>query len=170
MKKFIAIFILSMIVISASAQIQRKFFGLSLGVSTRNQVANVIKKKKLQIVVDDEDGLAVTNLQFGGYNWYFIRFTFVNNKLSGVYFSDDDSHTERRTLDIFWNHYVDKLYEKYLNYYINDTDVNEELHFEDKKTMLLLQYNYFKGVKFLSLAYRDVLLMESLKRNDIDEL
>lgn len=71
----------------AIGQIQRKFFGLELGVSTKEEVTNIIKQKGLELYNVEENGFsAIGTVRFGGIEWKSIKAEFLNDKLLSINF------------------------------------------------------------------------------------
>ena len=88
MKRAFLIFITTLICAIASAQIQRKFFGLEMNkvYTFPNNAASIIKERFLQVEVVDENTIAARSGKFGGYNWDWAKFEFHISMLYDISF------------------------------------------------------------------------------------
>lgn len=167
MKRSCLLLLIIFVCMSATAQLQRKFFEFHLGESTRSEVVRYYESMGKQIIYRD-DKIAVTNVRFGGENWYMAIFAFYNNKLLCVGFSDLDDMTSKAKLDVMNENLRNALKKKYSDYFLfeNKTD----LSFMDDATKLSLRYDIFQGSYNLSLNYYDLELLRSMAEGGVDEL
>lgn len=168
MKKilFLIIFLLSTII--ASAQIQRKIFDFTLGVTTKSQVLNYIKSHQCVYHLDEEGNFVVHRIKFAGQNWNQANFCFYNGKLYLVSFRDNDLVSLKETLDLVWNRLADSLKKKYNDYLVEL--LKDSISYSDNKTFLLLYYKQFSGVWCLSLEYYDSKLFQQKDQSEENEL
>ena len=88
MKKISSLLLLVLLSLSVHAQIQRNFWGLELGRSTRTEVKSFLSSNNLEYEDNFSgfDAIGVTDLRelsFGGYSWS-VNFIFYNNTLFRV--------------------------------------------------------------------------------------
>ena len=76
MKRILLCIMLISCSIAISAQIQRLFFGLTLGVSTKNSVISYFKNNSIKYHIDDEGTYIANNIKFAGYKWPEVDFYF----------------------------------------------------------------------------------------------
>lgn len=153
-----------------TGQIQRTFFGLNLGVSTRKEVENVFKAKQKKIWFPEDDSFSVRYLSFGGNKWPAVYFYFYNKKLYLIYFSDTERFTEKNTLYAVWKRLDVSLMSKYQDYFKDDKSTLYEKEFIDNRTRLKFGYRYVDGIKGITLMYTDLRLQYEMFRNEEDEL
>lgn len=170
MKKILFTLILSLLTLTMSAHIQRKFLGNTLGVSTYAQVkANMAQKGYRLAESSDKDCAVYDNVKFAGYDCKNVYFYFYNNKLKLVTFILDQSfqkesfHTK---IEVLRN----RLIEKYALYILKNEDY--EITFTDENTFIsigcpsLVDYNLY----MLTINYMDNKLMDESKKSQSDEL
>lgn len=170
MKKKGLVIILALICsLGMSAEIQRKFFGLTLGTSTENDVIEYFEGKGIEVTRASLTSVEVEDMKFGGYMWSTVIFDFFEDKLASVCFlnlGDDISSTKER-----WNYLNEKINEKYKLYYVPDKSSDESIMYMDNETAFFLRKNfidYKNGV--LSMVYRDVKMTVDSLQKDEDEL
>ena len=152
-----------------SAEIQRKFFGLTLGVSTENDVIEYFDGKGIEVTRASLTSVEVEDIKFGGYMWSTVVFDFFEDKLASVFFlnwGDDISSKKER-----WNDLNEKINEKYKLYYVPDKSSDESKMYMDNETAFFLRKNvseYKNGI--LSMVYRDVKMTVDSLQKDEDEL
>lgn len=172
-KKLILFLLLVFCSIKVAGQIQRKFFNFTLGITTRQEVINYYKVRKKEIyyseILGDTD-FSVHQVNFGGNTWPVVHFNFYKNKLYLIRFSDSDGFTPRQILDVTWKRLDDSLLSKYRQFMNTSGSIVSEKIFEDNKTRIVFNYDYFQGTKFLGLMYVDTRLQREMLINEDSEL
>ena len=171
MKKLGIILVLILFVnICVSAQIQRHFFDFTLGVTTKKEVVKYFKKLGKVPYKDNNGNQFVNNIKFGGHIWSFAAFSFYNDKLSRVYFADNDTDTPSQTLDIVWDTLQKNIIDKYSDYYLESMSKDDYKVYGDHQTVVVLKYDTFDGTKELSLMYDDRRLSKKEIEDSSNEL
>lgn len=156
--------------IEMAGQIQRKFFGLNLGISTRQEVISVFKAKQIKIWLPKDDHFSVRDINFGGNKWPVVYFHFYNNKLYLVYFSDTERFTVENTLNAVWKRLDVSLAAKYKDYYNDTQSTLYQKVFNDNRTRLNFDYKFVEGIKGITLMYTDIRLQNEMFIKEEDEL
>lgn len=87
MKRFLLSLVLSLVVITVSAQIQRTFLGCTLGVSTKAFVKNAMTKKGYRLKrIDENEKYVYQNVKFIEYTCKEVCFSFYAGKLLSIDF------------------------------------------------------------------------------------
>ena len=175
-KLFILLFFLVSLT-TAKAQISRTIWGVTLGESTPQQVKLVLSQKgyRINIMPDGSYAISVDNVSFGGAMWTYINFSFVNGRLSQVWFQNNNVQSP---IDI--NKVYDKLRDllsnKYAHYYF-DLPTNETItkwcNFSDEKTCIsrsMIPPTYDDLGSYITLSYKDEYLLQKKLSNEYDEL
>lgn len=170
MKKLSFIVISLLISICASAQIQRNFFGFTLGETTKSEVIKYFKSKKYKMNESDDETLILTDLKFAGHTWPFSAISFYNGKLNRVYFADNETYTPIHTLDLVWEDFLIKISQKYSDYYQINLSNDESKVYYDDSTRFSMDYIVFQGYKGLSLMYTDRKLLDEERDDDANDL
>jgi hypothetical protein len=155
--------------LSASAQIQRKFFDLFLGESTKTEVLKTCKSKGIELF-EKEDCYYAEKVKFGGNTWPLALFFFHNNILTMVAFCDNDYDSSSESIDKTFENYCDALSEKYSDYYDNFSSNDQLKVFRDKATTLKLEMSYVETRKTVSITYIDRELQREVRNKNFDEL
>lgn len=171
MKKNVLLILFILFSICIDAQIQRNFWGLKLGVSTKKEVMNHFKAKK--IPVSFEDGvLVVKDVHFGGYTWEDCRIEFYKNKFVAIFLSSANALNSKEYLDSRWEYLVvrlDSKYGKFLESHEEDNNKHSKVY-SDTITTVNIVYNYSDGLWYQSLIYIDDAFMKDLILTSSDEL
>lgn len=167
MKKVLAIFLALIIGLSMSAQIQNKFLGFTLGTTTKSEVSNKYKNEELYL--ETENDINVGYLTFAGQRWDVVTFQFYDNKLLSIQFYLTEPASSITLMDLVWDNLRDKLWNKYSEYY-RDNSTSDFIMYFDDKTALSLSYRYTSGNKGLGLFYRDRALAKQQSQAEEDEL
>lgn len=144
MKRFILSIALSLLVLTISAQIQRTFFGCTLGVSTKAFVKNAMIRKEYPLVVKNNKYIYY-DVKFGGFECAKVVFSFFSGKLLRV-----DIYIDNQSVKSLADQEYKKLHSlldaKYSNYKIEDECNYQEPYWElfcnykDEKTSVSLQF------------------------------
>lgn len=150
MKKIISLALMLLIALSINAKINTKIWDLSLGENSKQQVAEVIKKKGYESLVVGENILGIepkSGLDYAGTHWSAMTFSFYNNKLYKIEFYKYDEKNYSEVLYILET-LKDKLEEKYDDYYLFSDE--ESVVFDDGTSTICLT---LFGRKRIGLVY-----------------
>lgn len=162
MKRLLLVLFTCIITLCTSAQIQRKFYGLTLGESPKNEVLIQFEEKgAFEQSLDGYETICVRNLRFGGFSWDIVCFKFFNNKLYSVLFMDLKDHLN--TDNNKWSNINQTLDEKYLEY--KKTTSEKAFSYMDEYTSLAVYHDDNGGC----LGYTDKLLREKIDQKEKDE-
>lgn len=167
MKKVLAIFLALIIGLSMSAQIQNKILGFTLGSTHKSEVYNKYKSDPLFIEKDNGD-ICTSDVTFAGHEWDMVFFNFVDNKLSGVTFSDIETETPVKIMESTWENLKDKLWQKYSQYYEKTT--YDMILFSDDANKVALSLSDTSGRLLLMLYYANTALNLQKLQAEEDEL
>ena len=84
MKKIISLALMLLMALSINAKINTNVWDLSLGVSSKDQVVNVIQKKGYECLALNNNVLGIepqSGLDYAGMHWSAMTFGFYNNTL-----------------------------------------------------------------------------------------
>ena len=163
MKRIALLITSALLCFSMNAQIQRKFFGCTLGESKINEVEHTLKKADISFEKGREN-IEATSVEFGGYAWDKVVFHFYEKKLYEIFFYCRDymglrkSHIAKRIESI-----GKTLEDKYLNFMVKKDD--EGYLFSDDKTSLNLK----NGESIIVLGYVDKRIMSIKTDREKDE-
>ncbi len=169
MKRIMLLLLLTFSV-SVHAQIQRKFYNFTFGLTQKSQVYNYFKAKGYRIRNIDENTIAVNDVKFGGFDWGVSYFSFYNNKFYQVYFMSSEHDMIKETLDEQWGLLNTKIMTKYSDYIVRSMSSDKEKYFLDSKTVMKLEYEYFQGSWALSVIYYDDKLFNLKTSSEDSEL
>lgn len=166
MKNVLIILLALMIGLPMSAQIQTKFLGFTLGTSTKTEVHN--KYKNETNILEDDNNIFVGGLKFAGHEWGITAFSFYDNKLMSISFTDQEPSTTFQLMETTWNSLKNKLSDKYSDYYIDTTPYM--IYYTDGNTHLSLSLSDATGTMLLMLSYINVALKEQESQAEDSEL
>lgn len=156
MKKLILVlFLLS--VISASAQIQRKFLGCTLGITRYEQVERNLEYRRLSPYFDGgRSYLGLENVEVGGYTWHTIKFEFYNHILASITFEGSNVST-RQNLQVLES----SLQNKYGRYRIGN-------NYDDGKTIIETSFfvNQEHNYNSAKVAYKHKAFVKQKKQDN----
>lgn len=169
MKRFILVLLTSIICIYAQAQITNKIWNLTLGVSNKQQVTNVINSHNLQIRDKGADYITCssnTSFNFGGESWNYAKFRFYKGKLYSISFSYTTFFSVRESFDRLKNS-LDSKYSRYIKGQDLTTYGDWYIDYDDGKTTIDLTYNIEQGNDFVGIMYYDnALMIKQAKASD----
>ncbi len=170
MKKILLFVMLCMVSFNVNAQIQRNFFGLTLGVSTRQQVETKVRSMGTRIRSYDKENIFAKKMKFGGKEWDDVLFQFYNNKLLAVIFSVPVLTWEGKSSIIDdWNSFNSSLKDKYGKFCYIDNE--NDISYFDGSTLLSLKYkNIDSTLDMFTLFYSDYELSSQKDKSIKDEL
>lgn len=150
-----------------SAQIQRTFFGFTLGTTTKSEVYN--KCNGSVKITEIRGGYQIWPLSFGGYDWTGANLLFYKNKLYQVLLYSRGYAT--RDKDEIWNELNAKLKKKYFQYYSSSSTL-DDVWYIDNYTYLNLEFIYYNNISECQrrLIYTDRALYTQKKIDEDNEL
>ncbi len=159
MKKLLLTLVLTLSVFTASAQIQRTFFGCTLGQTSLNDAISIMRnnnKPLRQKTYDRYEYSTEYSFQFGGVPWTSVTFIFYNNTLCQVFFVETETSGIQESN---YNYLYNKFQKKYAQYAMPEFVVKGTLQgvlngamYVDNKTSIL----YTRDYKSLNLTYMDI--------------
>lgn len=156
--------------LNSSAQIQRKFYDFTFGLTQKSQVYNYFKAKGHRIRIIDENTIAVNNVKFGGFDWGVSYFSFYKNKFYQVNFMSSENDMIKESLDDQWELLDSKIMAKYSKYIVKNMSSDKEKYYFDSKTVTKLVYELFQGSWVLSIIYYDDKLFNLKSSSEDSEL
>jgi hypothetical protein len=174
MKKIMIITILCFTSLVSFAQISRTFWGCTLGKSNKNNVRTVLINRGYRVNTESDGSYTVksNNIYFGGVNWSYVSFSFVNGILYDVWFQNNE-YESAISPDRVYEKLKLELDEKYGRYYFylgtDDGNTNWS-NYSDGKTSILLSVRYYNYTKYVSVSYFDEYLRQVKKQKENDEL
>ena len=82
---------------------------------------------------------------------------------------NSEHDTDKSNLDMIWDIIYESLRMKYSRFYLNDFSKEFEKWYDDDKTRLRLNYEYFQGSWCLSMVYIDIRLYDMKSNEESDE-
>lgn len=169
MKKTIFIFLISLLTLTMSAQIQRNFFGNTLGVSTYAQVKAKMTQKGYKASSSDRNCVVYENVKFAGFTDVEAYLYFNKGKLYLVSLLLDKSFLSD-SFDSKIELLRNKLLTKYSSY-VSKSDFYDLVLSDDNTTSSLKRiYVEDFGQYMLTLTYMDNKIMDELSKKTSDEL
>ncbi len=156
------------------AQINRVFWGVTLGRSTKQQVRNALVQKGYTVKTEPDGSLCVNvnNVNFGGAYWTYVSFSFVDDKLYQVWFQNNEEQSPIKINDTYGKlkTNLDKKYGTF-NFHVQPTEGTEKVsNYTDTKTLVSLMLRSYHHIRYISLSYEDLNSYDSKIKNENDEL
>jgi len=171
MKRHIYLLVLLFFVnLGVSAQIQRHFFDFELGVTSMSKVFNYFKNQGNDVYQPHNDALMVAKVRFGGNSWGYAIFTFFNDKLVEVIFSESDERSSKEMIETLWDTFNTRFYNKYSEYYDISISTENTKFFFDSNTALMIGFYNNKTETSLMIRYYDNKLHDAKSKSEEDEL
>lgn len=154
MKRFIYLLIGLFLCIFANAQIERTIDGITLGVSTRQDVLNHIKTLKLPYEEKGDDISYIGDVTYANINWYGMNYHFYKNVVSKITFSKwvKPSCTEDDLKEEYEN--IGNRY--FLNNYHGFSHSSDCIHVLDHQTAAEARVSTNRIPMFLRLHFYDL--------------
>lgn len=174
MKRFLFLILLFSHICSYG-QINRSFWGVTLGKSSKQQVNNTLVQKGFFVETEPDGSLCihVNNVNFGGAVWTYVSFSFVNGFLSQIWFQNNETQSPIYIFDSY-DKVKRNLDTKYRNLSLpisSDEQCIKQCYYTDGTTDILLSIRNYKNKKrYISLSYEDLRLHEKKSKNELDEL
>ena len=174
MKTIFMVILMVLVSFNASAQISRTIMGMTLGVSTPEQCAQIMERKgiklrgnKTELVYGGEDQIVT----FAGTNWHSFQLKFYKGKLCDIVFQlvdrfdKDDEMSVGNTLI---SYSLNRKYSKY-RIDIGTGNLTSRDVFIDGRTTVKLFYQERNDYKkpYLGLGYKDNALSEARNREEL---
>lgn len=141
---------LCMMSFNVNAQIQREFFGLTIGVSTQQQVEETIKSMGKEIH-SKKDGIKILDVRYDDYDWEEVLIDFRAGKMITLSFISKKDDKEKSDTDAA--KFKKALKEKYGEYC--KLEMGEIVAFFDTKTMLTFVNQKKDGKEMFGILYAD---------------
>ena len=143
MKRIFLVILAFAFYIIANAQIPKKVWNLTLGVSDEKQVINALNAHNLKDYKNiGSDITCNTSFDFGGEKWNYAKFSFYQNKLYSISFRNSSSFSLKETFERLKNS-LDNNYSDFI--------IKEDLHndlcwyivYKIRRTTIKLSYFLF---------------------------
>ena len=166
MKKVVLLLIMLVLVLNASAQLQRQFWGQELGKATKSEVLSSLESKGAFLTnISGSEVVFIKNVRFGGFSWGMAVFYFCDNILCRVMFSDfSDSYVNEEQCEIKWKELTKKFSIKYSEY-SKRNEIDCKSFGDDKTVVMIICKN-----NTVCLGYSDFELENKRMDNEDDEL
>lgn len=151
--------------IVSKAQIQRNFFELVLGQSTKADAVSKLKSQRYEVRNIADGNIMITSVDFGGRAWSGVGFFFYKGKLSEVKFI---KMPKPANLKYYYEYLVDDLKIKYKSNYIAELSSNREAFFMDSNTALSVVYS--DNPESVTLLYQDNQDVKDYIQQECEEL
>lgn len=175
MKHIATLFLLTLICLTASAQINRTIMNCTLGVSTEQDVIQEMSNQGYKVMKIDDETLGIDNkIKFGGQEWTVVYFNFSHSLLKAIVLMKCEI-TDWKIMKTSYNNLKTKLDMKYPDYLQDKekalTPLGLQTIYSDGNTLLILKTDYMTGFgQCLSLLYADVLLQIEKEKEELNEL
>lgn len=175
MKHIVTLFLLSLICMTASAQINRTILNCTLGKSTEQDVIQEMTNRGYTVDKIGDDALGVANkIKFGGMEWTNVMFVFSHGLLKAISLQNCGL-TDSSIMEASYNNFKIKLDMKYSNYrQDNQTNSigNKSTIYSDEQIQIILDENgYTPGFGYCCmLAYLDIFLQTVEIMDNLDEI
>ena len=176
MKKVFLLMFFVLFCMSGHSQIQRQIFGCTIGVSSRNQVRNILKSKGLKIYSDTSKSIGIENVSFGGTEWTRATFFFYKDKVINVTFIYEISSEKGR--DFIYDSIKEKIKKKYSKYgsiesydgTVRILDEDKQIaRWDDEQTFCLLSKEQYSQYYSIFLLYEDKELDKKREQEEENE-
>ncbi len=154
----------------ASAQIQRKFLGFTIGVTSKTTVYNYLRNNNIKFSKNEKDEYLAKKIKFAGEVWDYVWFSFYNGKLYNLDFYIDEDSTPIQTMDLIYNRLDYTLSNKYASYFDYNKSTSERKVYNDNITKITFRYEYIEGSKSIAIMYTYLPLLNHKLSSDADEL
>lgn len=156
------------------AQINRVFWGVTLGKSTKQQVKNTLVKKGYKVKTEPDGSICVNvnNVNFGGAYWTYISFSFVSDKLYQVWFQNNEIQSPVRIDNTYakLKSSLDKKYSAFINNVHSIEGTEKVSDYADTKTYVSLRLGSYHNQRYISLSYEDLGSYDVKIKKESDEL
>ena len=151
-----------MISFNVNAQIQRTFFGLEIGVASKQQVKSKLKNLGKSICRNKADEMTVNNLELGDNKWAKVSFVFKDDKFVAIVLQSkkyplaekSDAYLKSKSIGAV-------LSSKYKDYNICDKSGLSVYQDEDTLSLFYIDENKAQ-VKYFILIYADGNLLSEM--------
>lgn len=163
MKRLFFVIMFFVVSLGSFSQISKTFFGMTLGISTKAQCEQVLKKMGvLRYNGEDEMGFGSSecSVKFAGQEWNSLKLRFYKNKLYEVSFEMLHYWNKDFEMDIANTTITPNVYNKYRRYkqktYNNDLKTCDK--YSDGKTQIFVMFQERTEKKdpFFAITYSDV--------------
>ena len=163
--RFLSVLLMIFVGLTCHSQIQRQFFGLELGNTTKSSTIKTLESKGYHVKSLSNGGLMIANVDFGGRAWSGVGFTFYEGTLAEVKFIKMKENTN---LKLYYECLLENLITKYRDYFFAEVGSQGEAFFADINTSLLLVYS--NNHESVTLLYQDNREVKDLMREDNKDL
>lgn len=173
MKKIVIIFLLFITSLCSYGQIKRNIDGITLGKSTKQEIVNYLKKRKIPYSFEKVGVynaiLCNTTRNFGGVSWSSTIYILYDNLVFKVSYSSSDYDMLKEEMDLSFGSLSMALQRKYSQYKIASSD-RDNIDYQDSHIKITLSRGYIENHYTFGIAYADLQLMEKAFMEGNDDL
>jgi hypothetical protein len=170
MKKTISLLLFFLLFsLTVPAQIQRTFMGFTLGKTTKAQVANSLKMKRMTLDYESDGGLSTEGVRFENETWPYVYFGFYEDKLYMVQFFQSEDFVSTAYLEKLNDALNTMFAKKYLDYMSLNNPDDKMTRFNDGKTAIYYSYGMGTESMMISLSFYDNNLWDQKLDSEEDE-
>lgn len=169
MKKFILLCLYVLCTMGTYAQIKTNFWGLTLGVSSKESVIETLRSKGYSVqefFTLNNQGVEIKNVIWADAKWAYCYFRFTDNKLRAVVFETSNQRLSDSELVELKNRFVKSYEIKYKEYF--DSSISEKPNsysYRDGKTYVCVNLHPgtdsgISHINFLHISYDDIHLTD----------
>lgn len=163
--RFLFVLLMIFVGLTCHAQIQRQFFGLELGNTTKSSTIKTLESKGYHVESLSNGGLMIANVDFGGRAWSGVGFTFYKGTLAEVKFIKMKKNTN---LKLYYEYLLENLITKYSDYFFAELSSQGDVFFADSNTALAVVYSH--NPESVTLLYQDNREVKDFIREDSKDL
>lgn len=153
------------VTLTSSAQIQRSFFNVELGKSTKQEVTKALEAKGYTMKSLANGSIMIANVDFGGRAWSGVGFTFYKGKLSEVKFI---KMPKPQNLRYYYDNLLENLNHKYSQYFVAEVSSTNDKFFMDGNTAMSAVYS--NNPESIILLYQDNAQIKDYIQQDSGDL
>lgn len=175
MKHIATLFLLTLICMTTSAQINRTILNCTLGKSTEQDVIQEMTNRGYTVARLQDNALVINDVvKFGGQEWTYTMFVFSHGLLKMISLQNCGKTTSS-IMETSYNNFKTKLDMKYSDYRQDNqanSIGNQSTTYSDEETQIMLfETGYVSGLGYCcALAYMDILLQMVNLKEDLDEI
>ena len=162
---------------SSYKRINRSFDGIILGKSTKQDVINYLKNRRIQYEIKTIAGSPTithtNNTYWGGVTWRYCSFMFFNEILYKIeYINGIKGEKLIESMNSDYSLLISQLSKKYNNCLKRNEKNSEKdcCYFEDERTTVELEKAHKDSFYFISISYWDKKLFNEVALKSIDDL
>lgn len=165
--KILFLTVLVFCAIESTAQIKNNILGFTLGVTTKSQFVNTLKRQSIRYDTDG-DNFMVYYQKFAGVQWDDVIFEFYDNKLKSVYFQQTSTNISEEAVVGSYNQIKRDLHLKYGQYYQGEANGRDV--YSDTTLNIIHNIQFDRGLRYNTLLYVYLPLLYKSQIQDFNDL